>query len=95
MGRIRRIMSAQSTWTCSLATVEDDSVAAGLEAVLTEAARLEQFGVTEAELARAKEETLSFYESIYDERNNVESSSHADEYLAHFLNAVTSAWHRV
>ena len=72
------------------ATVEDDGVASGLEAVLTEAARLEQFGVTEAELARAKEEMLSIYESIYDERNNVESSSHADEYLAHFLNAVTA-----
>ncbi len=73
-----------------VAGVEDGSVASGLEAALTEAARLEQFGVTEAELARAKEETLSFYESIYDERNNVESSSHADEYLAHFLNAVTA-----
>jgi len=73
-----------------MATVEDGGVAPGLEAILTEAARLEQFGVTEAELARAKEETLSFYESIYDERNNVDSSSHADEYLAHFLNAVTA-----
>ncbi len=78
-------MSAQPTWTCSWVTVEDGSVAAGLEAALTEAARFEQFGVSEAELTRAKEETLSLYKSIYDERNNVESSSHADEYLAHFL----------
>lgn len=73
-----------------LTTVEDDGVAAGLEAVLTEAARLEQFGVSEAELARAKEKTLTLYKSTYDERNNVESGKHADEYLAHFQNAVNA-----
>jgi zinc protease len=73
-----------------LISVEDDRVAAGLESVLIEAARLEQFGVSTAELDRAKEETISLYESIYDDRGNIESKSHADEYLAHFQHAVTA-----
>ena len=61
--------------------------------MLTESERLQQFGVSEAELARAKEETLSLYKSIYDERNNVDSSSHADEYLAHFSECGDHARH--
>ena len=67
------------------AQVQEDSILVGLDAVLTEAARVRQHGFTETELARDKQETLRAYERAFNERENTESGSYASEYVNHFL----------
>ncbi|MFQ5569439.1 MAG: M16 family metallopeptidase [Rhodothermales bacterium] len=74
-----------STFYSIGARVHDDSILVGLEAVLTEAARVRLHGFTETELARQKQETLRAYERAYNERENTNSAAYAGEYVNHFL----------
>lgn len=67
------------------AQVNEDSVLTGLGAVLTEAARVQQFGFTTTELERQKQETLRAYRRAYEERQKTPSRAFADEYVSHFL----------
>lgn len=67
------------------ARVDEDSVLAGLEAVLIEAARVRQHGFTATELERQKLETRRAYEKAYNERDKTNSASFAREYVSHFL----------
>jgi zinc protease len=67
------------------AAVKDDAMARGLEAVLTEAERVDQHGFTATELERAKQDLLRGYEQAYAEREKSESDGYADEYVRHFL----------
>ncbi len=67
------------------AQVDEDSVLVGLEAVLTEAARVRQHGFTESELERQKQETLRAYRRAYEERETTRSSAFAQEYVSHYL----------
>ncbi len=68
-----------------LAIVEEDGHTRGIRALLEEAERAARFGFTEGELERAKLDLLRGLESRYDERENIESSSFASQYVNHFL----------
>ncbi len=67
------------------AAVKDGGMARGLEAVLTEAERVDRHGFTATELERAKQDLLRGYEQAYAEREKSESDGYADEYVQHFL----------
>ena len=55
-----------------------------IDAVTTEIERVKRYGFTEAELDRAKKNTLSSYENSWNNRDKRESSTYADEYINHF-----------
>jgi zinc protease len=59
-------------------------VSKGINAALVEIERVKRFGFTEAELERAKKNTLSFYERLWNNRDKTESANYADEYIRHF-----------
>ncbi len=67
------------------AEVSEGGIAAGLEAVVREARRVQQFGFAAAELERAKRGLLAGYERAYNDRNTAESPSLANELVRHFL----------
>jgi zinc protease len=67
------------------AQVQDEEVLLGLDAILTEVERVRRHGFTESELERAKDEILNRYQRLYNERNNSDSGSFADEYKRNFL----------
>lgn len=68
-----------------MAQVKENSIADGLEYLLTEASRVKQFGFTASELERQKAEQLRSFESMFKERDKTESRNYADEYLRNFL----------
>jgi zinc protease len=68
-----------------MAQVKENSIADGLEYLLTEANRVRQFGFTASELERQKAEQLRSFESMYKERDKTESRRYADEFLRNFL----------
>jgi zinc protease len=67
------------------ALAKDGQIERAAEALITEAHRVDQFGFLAAELDRAKQNMLRFYERLYIERDKRESASLADEYVRHFL----------
>ncbi len=67
------------------ASVKDNGIETGLEALLTEAERVRRHGFTQSELDRQKREMLRFIESIYNERDKTESSNYVSEYTRNFL----------
>ena len=67
------------------ADVPAGGTAAGLEAVVREARRVQQFGFAAAELDRARLALLAGYERAYNERNTAESAPLANELVRHFL----------
>ena len=67
------------------ASVKDNGIESGLEAILKEAQRLKNYGFTETELKREKQSLLSNIERAYKERNKSESLGFAEEYIRNFL----------
>ena len=67
------------------AGVKDGGIARGLEALLAEAKRVDQFGFLESELARQKQSVLRAYERSFAEREKTVSGSFVDEYIGNFL----------
>ena len=67
------------------ATVAEDGIERGLDAILTEAERASRHGFTAGEFGREKARLLRFYETAYAEREKTESAQLADEYVRHFL----------
>ncbi len=67
------------------AATKDDEIMRGLDAILTEARRVQQHGFTATELERAKQNTLRFLEAVYAEREKTESAEYADEYVDAYL----------
>jgi zinc protease len=67
------------------AGVRPGGMVRGLEAVLTEAERVERHGFVDSELERAKRDYLRAVEQGYDERERTESAAHAAAYVSHFL----------
>lgn len=67
------------------AQVPEDSLLAGLEALLTEATRIRQHGFTDSELVRQKQDLLRSFETSYAERENIPSSQLAQEYVQYVL----------
>ncbi len=67
------------------ASVKNNGIERGLEAVLTEALRVKKFGFTATEFDRQKKEDLRFIERAYNERDKTESRQLADELVRYFL----------
>jgi zinc protease len=67
------------------AGVAPDGIARGLDTLLTEAARVEQFGFTATELERTKVNMLRGIERAYDDRANRRSSGFVNEYTRAYL----------
>ncbi len=67
------------------AGVKDNGVVRGLEAVLTEAKRVQRHGFTQPELDRQKKEFLRAIEDAYQERDKTESENFASELVRNFL----------
>jgi zinc protease len=67
------------------AAVKDGGIERGLEAVLTEARRVDQFGFTASELAREKQDLLRAFERMYAERDKTNSGAFVQAYVDHFL----------
>ncbi len=67
------------------AATRDNELLRGLDAVLTEAARVQRHGFTATELARAKQNTERFMEAAHAEREKTESGQYAEEYVSAFL----------
>jgi zinc protease len=62
-----------------------------ISTVLLENRRVQQFGFTQTELDRQKENYLKSLENRYKERDKTESRNFADQYVAGFLNETTTA----
>ncbi|MEP6904668.1 MAG: insulinase family protein, partial [Gemmatimonadales bacterium] len=71
------------------ANVKDGGVERGLEALLTEARRVDQFGFLQSELDRSKQDLLRGYEQAYAERDKTPSVSLAEEYIRNYLDSET------
>ena len=69
------------------AATKDDGILRGLEAILTEGARVARTGFTEGELQRAKQNMLRGYERAFAEREKTESDAYAGEYVNAYLEA--------
>ncbi len=67
------------------AAVQEGSIAPGLEALIVEARRMQQFGFSSAELDRARAALLASYNRAFKERGTSESSGYAAEYVRAFL----------
>jgi len=67
------------------ASVKEDGIARGFEALLTELERARRHGFTEGELARAKAEALRQAEQAAAEADKTESQRHARALQGHFL----------
>lgn len=67
------------------ATVQEDSVLTGLEALVTEALRVRRHGFTKGELKRQKADVLRAYRQAFEERKNTRSASYAQEYIGHSM----------
>lgn len=67
------------------AVVKDNGIERGLEALLTEAARVRKFGFTSTELERSKKEMLRSMEQQYFEREKTESRTIISEYIRNYL----------
>ena len=66
------------------AGVKEDGIERGLEALFTEALRVEKFGFTATELDRVKTNIMRGFERAVIEKDNTPSSSLADEYVRNF-----------
>ena len=66
------------------ASVKEDGVERGLDALFSEALRVEKFGFTATELDRVKRNIMRGLERAVTEKDNTPSSSLADEYVRNF-----------
>lgn len=67
------------------ASVRDDGIPAGLNALFTEALRVKKYGFAASELERAKTSILRNYERAFEERDKTESGRYAREYINNYL----------
>jgi zinc protease len=67
------------------ANVKDGGIDRGLEALLVEAKRVDQYGFLQSELDRQKESLVRGYERAYAEREKTQSASFVSEYVNNYL----------
>ena len=80
-GRLVRPTSAAALQ----AIVDGNDVGPALEALVVEMRRVLEYGFTETELERARQNRMRFIEQIYRERDNTDSDIFAEEYIRAFL----------
>lgn len=73
----------KAAWSIA-AIAEEGKIESTLEILAREAERVKQFGFTNAEYERVKINVLKYYENLYLERDNEESSTYATTYITHF-----------
>jgi zinc protease len=66
-------------------SAKENQIEKSLEVILTENARVRQFGFTATELEREKKSMLSMYENAAKESDKTQSASYADEFVRNFL----------
>jgi zinc protease len=67
------------------ASVKDGAIPQGLEALLTEAKRVDEYGFLQSELDRAKENLVRGYERAYAERDKTQSAAFVGELVNNYL----------
>ncbi len=67
------------------AGVKDGGVERGIEALITEARRVDQHGFLQTELDRVKQDVLRGFERSYAERERTQSGSFVEEYIGNYL----------
>ncbi|HET7188233.1 MAG TPA: insulinase family protein [Gemmatimonadaceae bacterium] len=67
------------------AGVKDGGIERGLEALLLEARRVDQYGYLQSELDRAKQNMLRSYERANAERDKTNSGAFVEEYIGNYL----------
>ncbi|HXT15630.1 MAG TPA: insulinase family protein [Gemmatimonadaceae bacterium] len=67
------------------ASVKDGAIPQGLEALLTEAKQVDEFGFLQSELDRAKENLVRGYERAYAERDKTQSAAFVQELVSNYL----------
>lgn len=67
------------------AVVDETGIDRGLDALVTEALRVDRHGFTETELERTKQESLRWIEQLHRERDKTRSEQLAAEYVRHVL----------
>ena len=67
------------------AEVKDGGIERGLDALLLEAKRVDEFGFLQSELDRAKQNMLRSYERAYAERAKTNSGAYVGEYINNYL----------
>jgi zinc protease len=72
------------------ASVKDDGIERGLDALFVESERVTRFGFTPTELDRQKLNFKRFLEQAYAEREKTESDAYVEEYTRHFLEGEAS-----
>ncbi len=75
---------ASSAYSLSLGA-QEGKLEAALEAIATEARRVDEFGFLDSEIARVKTDIQRGYERAFAERDKSESGGFADSYISHFL----------
>lgn len=66
------------------AVCREGEISKGFKALLEELYRVDKFGFTETELARAKANLLRSYESAYNDRDKQKNEAYVDEYVNNF-----------
>jgi len=79
-----RFIRAKEVYTLS-ASVKEDGIERGLDALLTELEGVSRFGFTKSELERQKLEILRWIEKANIEREKTESYRYVSEYIRNFL----------
>lgn len=67
------------------AVVQSGDIQRGLDALLTEAERIDRHGFTAGELERVRKDMLASYDNLFQERDKSDSRSFASEFSRHFL----------
>ena len=67
------------------ASVKDGGIDRGVEALLTEARRVDQYGFLQSELDRVKTDVLRGYERSHAERERTQSEAFVEEYVGNYL----------
>jgi zinc protease len=67
------------------ASINNQGTAPALKAVIAEVERMRRFGITEAELGRAKSNLSKAYSLQYQERDKTQSAGFVQDYISHFL----------
>ena len=78
-------------YTLAFIPLKDD-FEKGLQAILTETERVRQYGFLNSELKRIKDDYLSYYQEIYDNRNDLDSTFFIKDFIDRFVSneAITS-----
>lgn len=66
------------------AFIKDNDVETGFKALVREMERVNKYGFSAAEYERAKTNTLTHYETMFNERAKTMSGRYAQEYIGHF-----------